>query len=244
MNKNSPKKPSHNQSFYIKIPDGPQITSAEAHHSEQELLARYKAKGPRAQTLKPLAIFYSRVGDQEKAYQFLKLWMKHAKTKEELAESMLMSGQLAEQIGHYQEAMVFYKQGLTYKHANKLISYFLNNNLAYCCNQLGAHEEAITFCEAAIHYDQSRANVYKNFGVSLAALGRYAEAAQIWIKALHVDVSDSRALELLEKLMQEHGEKVREAVLTVDEEMAACRRAVASARTGRFADWARGLTLN
>ncbi len=242
-NKNS-KKPSDHQSFYIKIPDGPQITSAEAHRSEQELLARYKAKGPRAQTLKPLAIFYSRVGDQEKAYQFLKLWMKHAKSREEMAESLLMSGQLAEQIHHYKDAMVFYKQGLNYKHDNRLISFFLNNNLAYCCNQLGAYEEAIGYCEAAIQFDQSRANVYKNFGVSLAGLERFVEAVQIWIKALHVDVSDSRALQLLENLMGKHGEQIRQALPQVDQDIEACRRAVASARTGRFADWARGLTLN
>lgn len=230
--------------FHIKVPDGPMIASAEAQRSEQELLACYKSKGPRRETLKPLAIFYSRVGDQEKAYQFLKLWMKHTKKKAELAESLLMSGQLAEQIENYEAAIKFYQQGLTYQHQEQTISYFLNNNLAYCLNQLGQYKKAISFCEAAIRYDHTRANVYKNYGVSLAGLKRHGAAAKIWIKALHVDVSDTRALELLEELMRLHDQDIRQAIPDIDEQLTACRQAVASAKTGRFADWARGLTLN
>jgi len=116
--------------------------------------------------------------------------------------------------------------------------------MAYCLNHLGYHEEATNFCEAAINHDHSRANVYKNFGISLVGLNKVVAAAKIWIKALHVDVSDNRSLALLEKIMASHGEQIREEIHDIDEQIESCKSAVASAKTGRFADWARGLTLN
>lgn len=232
------------QPFYIKMPDTPQVVSAEAQRSEQELLANYKAKGPRAETLKPLAIFYSRVGLQEKAYQYLKLWMKHAKNQEEMAESLLMSGQLAEQVKQYDAAITFYKEALKYKCENKLISFFLHNNLAFCLNETSEFNDAMKHCEVAINIDNSRANVYKNFGISLQGLEKYGEAAKIWIKAVHIDISDTRSLKLLEALMVDHGETVKESIPDIEEQLDASRRAATSAKTGRFADWARGLTMN
>jgi len=230
--------------FLIKIPDLPQVGSADATRTEQELLANLKAKGPRGETLKPLAIFYSRVGQQEKAYQYLKVWMKYTRNKAELAECLLMSGQLAEQIQQPASAVAFYREGLKHGTDDPKVAYYLHNNLAYCLNQTAEYEEASRHCEAAIALDGSRANAYKNLGVTQQALGRLGDAARSWIKALHVDASDDRSLELLEQLVANQREAVIAALPDIDAQLEACRRATAAAKNGRFADWARGLTMN
>jgi len=232
------------ESFYVKMPEVPQVGSAEAEKTEQQLLARLKVRGPRAETLKPLAIFYSRVAQQERAYQYLKMWMKYSKDKEELAECLLMSGQLAEQVGQPEPAISFYREALAQKSENFKTNYFIHNNLAYCLNIRGEFEKAIQHCQAAIKLDPSRPNAFKNLGVSLAGLGRYTEAVHMWIKATHVDVSDPRAFDLLEQLIRDHRESVLKEIPDIDEQVEACRRAIQTAKTGRFADWARGLTLN
>ncbi|MBN1595553.1 tetratricopeptide repeat protein [candidate division FCPU426 bacterium] len=232
------------QAFYIKVPEIPQVASAEADHLEQQLLSNLKARGPRSETLKPLAVFYSRVSRQEHAYQYLKMWMKHAKNKEELAECLLMSGQLAEQVGQPEPAIAFYREALAQNAGDAQINYYLHNNLAYCLNLQGEFEKALTHCETAIKIDPSRANGYKNLGVSQAGLGRYAQAAKAWIQATHVNVSDARACELLSQCLEEHAEALRREIPDIDEQASHCRRAVQTAQTGRFADWARGLTLN
>ncbi|MCK5243310.1 tetratricopeptide repeat protein [bacterium] len=232
------------ESFYVKMPDMPQVGSAEATQAEQQLLAHLKSRGPRAETLKPLVVFYSRVGQQERAYQYLKMWMKYTKNRDELAESLMMSGQLAEQVGQPEPAISFYREALLQHSEDYKINYYIHNNLAYCLNTQGEPEKAIKHCDAAIKLDPSRANAFKNLGVSLSGLGKYAEAANMWLKATHVDVSDSRALDQLEKLVAKQREAIVPDIPDIDDKLKACRRAVESAKTGRFADWARGLTLN
>ncbi len=231
-------------SFYIKVPDTPLIGSAEAQKSEQELLARLKSRGPRADTLKPLAIFYSRVAQQEKAYSYLKLWMRRATNKEEFAECLLMCGQLAEQIGQPENAGSFYREGLKYKPVDTLLNYYLNNNLGYCLNMQTEYESGMQYCKAAICYDATRPNAFKNLGVSLAGLGKYVEAAQILIQAMHIDASDQRPLALLDELLANHSEVLLAEIPDFNEQLEACRQAAATTQKGRFADWARGLTLN
>jgi tetratricopeptide (TPR) repeat protein len=232
------------ESFYIKLPEGPRITSAEALRMEQELQERLRSLGPRAETLKPLAIFYSRVGQQETAYGLLQTWMKHAQNPEETAECLLMCGQLAEQVEQPRSAVAFYREGLELNPKHPAVGYFLHNNLAYCLNALTEYTEGMSHCRAAIGLDPSRAYAYKNLGVSLMGLGRYAEAAETWFKALHLDVSDTRPLDLLEQMLVTYREAVAAEVPDLDARLESCRRAAASAKSGRFADWARGLTYN
>jgi tetratricopeptide (TPR) repeat protein len=231
-------------SFFIKMPDLPLVSSAEAAATEKDLLSRYKSRGPRSETLKPLALFYSRVAQHEKAYQYLKVWMKYARNKNELAECLLMCGQLAEQIDQPGSAVSFYQEGLKHGSEDYKVNYYLHNNLAYCLNQQAEYEAAMNHCERAIAIDSTRANAFKNLGLSLEAQGRYGEAAKTWIKAVHVDASDTRSLELLEKLTADHYDAVKAILPDIDTQREACRRAVSTAKIGRFADWARGLTLN
>lgn len=230
--------------FYVKMPDAPQISSAEALRTEQQLLAQLKTRGPRGEALEPLVVFYSRVGQQERAYHYLKLWMKHARSQDELADCLLLSGQLAEQVNQPEAAIAFYREGLTHKTDNIRILYFLRNNLAYCLNTRGEYLAALDHAQHAIALDPSRANAFKNLGVSLQGLGRYTEAARAWLKATHVDVGDRRSLDLLEKLLETQRGKVLAEIPDLDEQLEACRRAARTVQSGRFADWAKGLTLN
>ena len=70
------------ESFYIKIPETPNIKTAEAKKSEAQLLNNFRLKGARAETLKPLIIFYSQVSQYNTAYHYLKIWFKCAENKE------------------------------------------------------------------------------------------------------------------------------------------------------------------
>ncbi len=231
-------------SFYIKIPNAPLISSADAMRIEKELLDRLKMRGPRGSTLKPLAVFYSRVGQQETAYRYLKTWMKHTKNSDELAECLLMCGQLAEQVDQPKSAIAFYREGLQVDSKETQVTYYLHNNLGYCLNNEAEYEQALQQCEAAIKIDASRSNAYKNLGLCYQGLGRYGEAASTWIKALHTDASDPRPMEFLEKLMLHQSEAVERDIPDIRKKLETCRQAMNTAKTGRFADWARGLTLN
>ncbi|MEW6516134.1 MAG: hypothetical protein AB1439_04430 [candidate division FCPU426 bacterium] len=242
--KKNQQEPGEDKHFFVKMPEAPQIGSAEALRHEQQLLAALKTKGPRAETLEPLVVFYSRVGQQERAYHYIKLWMKHARSQDELADCLLLSGQLAEQVNQPEAAIAFYREGLAHKTENVAISYYLRNNLAYCLNLRGEYLQALDLTQQAITLDPSRPNAFKNLGVSLQGLGRYAEAARAFLKAIHVDVAYPRSLPLLEQLLAGQREKVLAEIPDIDEQVEACRRASQTVQSGRFADWAKGLTLN
>ena len=84
--------------------------------------------------------------------------------KEELAECLLMCGQLAEQIQQPASAIPFYQEGLKHASNDPKVNYYLHNNLAYCLNHQAEYEEALRHCEEAMTLDSSRANAYKNQG--------------------------------------------------------------------------------
>lgn len=240
------RKPSEREAddFHVRIPDQPQVGSAEAMHTEAQLLAKLKRQGPRGETLKPLAVFYAQVGKQEAAYGYLKTWMRNSRDPEELAEALLMCGQLAEQVQQHKTAAAFYREALDLKPQQPRVRFFLHNNLSFCLGGMHEYEEAMAHARRAVELDPSRANAYKNLGVALDGLGRYVDAARMWLRALHVDASDDRALEHLEALAAAQGEALRERIPELDTELERCRRAVHTARRGRFADWAKGLTFN
>lgn len=231
-------------SFYVRMPSAPMVSSAEAAKNERQLLSRLRSLGPRAETLKPLAVFYSRVGMPNKTYQYLRRWLKSARDRNELAECLLMLGQLAEQAGQPDAAIRYYQSGLSQQSGQKIVAYFLHNNLAFCLNQKADFEQALRHGQEAVRLDASRSNAFKNSGVAWEGLGRPVEAAQAWIQAIHADASDKRALELLEALWVKEPAALRAGLPDLDAKLEACRRAVGTAHTGRFADWALGLTLN
>lgn len=88
--------------------------------------------------------------------------------------------------------------------------YFLLNNRAYCLNQIGEHQEAGTYAQAAIGIDPGRHNTFKNLGVSLQGQGRFVEAAENFIRAAKMAPTDTRALAHLEELISGHREILKE----------------------------------
>ena len=55
--------------------------------------------------------------------------------------------------------------------------YFALNNLGYCLNRLGRHEEAERICRRAIAADPGRFNAHKNLGTRASFNGRISSAA-------------------------------------------------------------------
>ena len=89
------------------------------------------------------------------------------------AECFLTMGRLMEQLGKYPEALETYARAFDLPQAANETWYFLNNNRAYCLNQVGRHREAEAFCRAAIEINPSRHNAHKNLGIALMNLGRH-----------------------------------------------------------------------
>lgn len=84
------------------------------------------------------------------------------------------------------------------------VEYFARNNLGFCLNGLGRHEEAEPYLWEAIKLDPKRGNAYKNLGISLRKRHMHVEAALIWLEGSTRCPSDGRSLGLLEELLEQH----------------------------------------
>jgi tetratricopeptide (TPR) repeat protein len=71
---------------------------------------------------------------------------------------------------------------------------------------MGRHAEAEKYCRAAIEINPVAYNAHKNLGVALQGLGRYADAARSYVKAIDAFPYDRRALDHLDKLLAAHTE--------------------------------------
>jgi tetratricopeptide (TPR) repeat protein len=126
------------------------------------------------------------------------------------AGCLLAMGQALERAGDYQAALETYAKALELPQEPNDTWYFLNNNLAYCLNKSGLHEEAEKHCRAAIKICPERHNAHKNLGIALQRLGRYAEAVQCYIRATQLAPTDPRAMRHLEDLLAAHEEILEE----------------------------------
>ncbi len=129
---------------------------------------------------------------------------------DEKAGCFLTMGGVLERLRKYPEAQETYARAFDLPRESNEIWYFLNNNRAYCLNQIGHHEEAERYCRDAIVIEPKRHNAYKNLGIALVNLGRYGEAAKNLILATKLCPADSRALALLDELFAGHREIVQE----------------------------------
>ena len=127
---------------------------------------------------------------------------------DERAECFLTMGRVMEQLGKYPEAEEAYARAFDLPQEQNETWYFLNNNRAYCLNEVGRHEEAEAYCRTAIEIQPGRHNAYKNLGIALTRLGRYSEAVQYLVLATRLCPADSRALALLDELFFRHKEIV------------------------------------
>lgn len=149
---------------------------------------------------------------------------------EEKAACYLAMGQLVEQAGDAEAAIRVYGEALRLEPSTSRTWYLIHNNLGYCLNQVGRHEEAESFCRRAVAIDPARHNAFKNLAIAEEALGRFAEAARHYLEAIDLEPADPRALDRLERLLQQHPE-IAPQIEGLDARLAACRAEVEQARS-------------
>jgi tetratricopeptide (TPR) repeat protein len=151
-----------------------------------------------------LVVLYNRTGQKEKARQYLEQLLTSAEDPGVRALYLLSLGQLLEGLDEFAGAIEAYTQALALEPTSREVWYLINNNLGYCLNHMGRHDEGETFCRRAIEIDPARHSAYKNLGIALEGLGQVAEAARCYRWAAAVCPSDTRAQERLEALLARH----------------------------------------
>ncbi len=119
---------------------------------------------------------------------------------------LLSIGQIKENQEDIPGAIDWYRRAFRMQPGSDETWYFLHNNLGYCLNRLGQHDEALGYCQRAISLDPDRHNAHKNLGVALEGLGRYSDAARSYLKAAELCPADTRALSLLSSILKSHPE--------------------------------------
>ena len=148
------------------------------------------------------------------------------------AEITLGMGQLMEMFGDFQNAMAAYSRGVALEPVGERTWYLLHNNLGFCLNQLGRHDEAERWCRQAIQINPLRHNAHKNLGLACQGQGRYGEAAVAFIEAVHREAGDPRALRHLEALVGSHSEIATE-IPDISDQLRSCSLAVEAALLAR-----------
>jgi tetratricopeptide (TPR) repeat protein len=209
-----------------RLKDGIPLTGEEIERTLLEEIA--ESDGTAREAIWSLAVLYSKTNRQGEAVECIKRLRALDLSDEEQAKCQLAIGQLQEQLGDYELAARFYREGLEIPGSPTDTQYWLNNNLGYSLIQLGRQAEALEPLEAAISVDSARSNAHKNMGLAHQRLGDHALAAQCFIRATQANASDPRSLKHLEDLIASHPE-----LLTgppgLGQILAACREAVAFA---------------
>jgi len=199
--------------------------------SEKELLGNLQDSwGECPSTLWDLAIFCSKTGQQERALNFVTRLLKLTENFEQLAQCLLMSAQIAEELEEYESAKAFYELALTLEPLEDSTLYFLHNNLGCLLNQLGQFEEAEPHLERAISLEPLLLNGHKNLGIAREGLGRMEEAVECYITATQVGPYDARSLVHLENLLSRHPELFVKAP-HLEERLDRCRKGVMIAQS-------------
>jgi tetratricopeptide (TPR) repeat protein len=191
--------------------------------AEKLLLAKLKSEKSNAgDSLWELASLYASAGKAKRAISCFRKAMSRTRSIEDKARCVLAMGGTMEKVHDYQTAVQYYKQAFAMEPMNIDTWYWINNNLGFCFNALGRYEAAQAYCQAAIKVQPSRANAYKNLGISMEGLREYSEAARTYIWATQVDAADPRALLHLESLLAKHPQLQAE----FGRQAELCRRAV------------------
>jgi tetratricopeptide (TPR) repeat protein len=176
-----------------------------------------------------LAILYSKTNRQQIAIGYIERLMDKTDDPEDKGLYFLKMGQFMEQIGDYDSAITFYRQAFSLEPTNSELWYYINNNLGYCLNHFGKHQEAERYCRTAIKVDPQRHNAYKNLGISLEGQGQYSEAVEWYVMAIRANAEDPRALLHLENLLVKHGQVLFE-IPDMNEKLQECREKVKRAK--------------
>jgi protein O-GlcNAc transferase len=186
-------------------------------------LAAAQEDSARRQAMWELANLYKRVGQTDKAMDYLRRLLETAEDLEARAQIILTLGQTAEKMRDYAMAVDLYRQALAHEPLNPVHWYFIHNNLGYSLVQLGEFAKAEKYCRAAIQINPNRANGFKNLGLALQGQGRYREAARSFVDATRANAADARSFGHLEALLKDHPELQ----LEFGPELECCRKAVA-----------------
>lgn len=175
--------------------------------AEKVLLARLEdPEDDRVEALWQLARFYRSQKRYDTSLDYLRQVIATSGDPEIKAASVLAMGQAMEEVGDYEAAVKFYREAFALSPTRTHTWYFINNNLGFSLNTLGRAVEGEEYCRAAIAIDANRPNGHKNLGISLAAQGKYREAALCFVRATQANASDARSLRLLRELLQKHQE--------------------------------------
>jgi Flp pilus assembly protein TadD len=148
--------------------------------------------------------YYSRTDRQPLAFAYVQRLMAATDDPGKRAFFALSLGQLLEQVRDYEAAITAYTDALALEPTDPEVWYFINNNLGYCLNRCGRHDEAEARCRAAIEADPGRHNAHKNLGIALECQGRFDDAAAAYRVAIQANPADPRALRHLECLLVQH----------------------------------------
>ena len=218
-------------SFRYSMPKNPPKGSKliTANEAEKLLLEQLEThQHPEELVLWELVRLYSETGRHQDALGRMKQVLAIVKTPEEKASCYKGMGQLMEQIENFEAAIKYYSEAMALEPVNSETWYFIFNNLGYSLNQLQRYAEAEPYCRRAIEIEPRRHNAYKNLGVSLEGQSDYAGAASCYIKAVHQNASDPRALKHLVELAEKYP-IVTVDVPKFDAQLEACQMAVKKA---------------
>jgi tetratricopeptide (TPR) repeat protein len=141
--------------------------------------------------------------------------------QEKRAECFLLLGVECENTDDHETAAKLYRLGIEFGPTEIGTWYFLHNNLGYCLNRLGLHDEAERMCLTAIRVDPGRFNAYKNLGMARRGQGRYPEAAAQFIKAAFIYPPDLRSIGHLQEILANHREEVEREIPDITGHLAA-----------------------
>lgn len=211
----------------------PQIPEGEALTFE-EIEARFLKQlqendGKCVQSLINLAKVYSQTGRHDEAFRCIERLIALSDDPEKHAAYYLALGAFMEKTGDFQGAVRFYRQAFGLEPCRTETWYFIHNNLGYSLNQLGEHDDAISYLRHAIEIDPVRPNAFKNLGLAMEAKGRFAEAAGLFIAATQANAADPRSLTHLEHLIASHPE-LETNLPDLRDRLEACREEVNIAR--------------
>ena len=181
-------------------------TEPSAAEAERVLLDKLEDEKESPDALRQLAEFYATTGQYDKALVHFRRLLAVVRDVEEKAHCLLRMGQVMECAGDYSAAVRYYKKAVALKPTDRLVRYFINNNLGFSLSVLGDFFEGEIYCRKAIEIDPERLNGHKNLGIALAGQGWYWEAAECFVAATQKNALDSRASDLLTQLLESHPE--------------------------------------
>ncbi|MBW6521840.1 MAG: tetratricopeptide repeat protein [Desulfoarculaceae bacterium] len=201
--------------------DGEKVHVSDADRVSKDILKRLPQGSDQWNLLRQLAMYCWEEGHFDASCVYLRQILALADDPPAKADCYLKLGQVQEAADDYLGALRSYEEAFTLDSGRNDTSYFLHNNRGFCLNQLGRYDEAETYCRKAIEINGDRYNAYKNLGVALQGQGRYAEAAECFLRAAFIFPPDYRSIEHLEELFANHREEVEREIPDIVEHLEA-----------------------